>query len=302
MTRPGRLHPSPEAALLPAALAVFNDLAQRGLAHRWAMSVRSSQTFALNLFAPLDADGIRDVLSLIGLDAARTEPAVFEWSDPDDRLRERRPGSPHTTQVDVVLRGVSPTGVRLAALIEVKFTEVDFGECSAYANPANPHPEVCNSAGLFGSQPDQCFQLANHGEGRRRYDTYLSGIPIVLPTGANDDGGCLVRRGRSQPMRNLALAHLLLAEREADRVAYVVCAPSAHETIWRRFSEVRAAFPDTAERTVRPLIAEQVAGLQPDGGGALADHYPTNGLSWATSGRRSARDARAPATTTQRAP
>jgi hypothetical protein len=28
------------------------------------------------------------------------------------------------------------------ALIEAKFTEIGFGECSAYANPANPARDV----------------------------------------------------------------------------------------------------------------------------------------------------------------
>jgi hypothetical protein len=44
----------------------------------------------------------------------------FEWSDPDDRLRERTHASPHATQVDVILDCITRTGRRHVLLIEVK--------------------------------------------------------------------------------------------------------------------------------------------------------------------------------------
>lgn len=275
------LHAGPDEALLPAARPVFADLSARGLAHRWAMHRRSSQAFALNLFAPLEAPGIKAVFALIGMSVAEVDAPTFEYSDPLDRLAEARPASPHRTQVDVLLRGTASDGsAPCIALVEVKFTEIDFGDCSAYENPANPHLDVCRTAGLFGGSPEHCFQLANHGDGRRCYDRYLANIPIVQPAGRRDDGGCLVRRGKNQPMRNLALAHLLLDEAEADRVAYVLCAPERHATIWRRFAEIRDMFPDTSRRTIRPLTAEQVAEIQPDEGAAFAQHYNALELGW----------------------
>ena len=63
--------------------------------------------------------------------------------------------------------------------------------------------------------------------------------------------------GRRHPVRNLALAHLLLAEAEADRVVYALCAPDGHPTIWRRLDGVRSAFPDTDRRTIRPMAASR---------------------------------------------
>lgn len=271
----GHMHADAEAALLPAARPVLLDLAARGLDHRWVLHVRSSQAFALNLFAPLDEAGRRNVLGHLGHQVVRADPPVFEYSDDSDRLGESSQRSRHQTQIDVVLRGTGAGGERVVALIEVKFTEIDFAGCSAYENPANPARDVCRSPGLFGSQPDRCFQLANHGYGRRRYADYLSGVPVNLPSGSHSDGGCLVRRGLSQPMRNLALAHLLLAETEADRIVYALCAPDGHPTIWRRFDEVRSAFPDTDRRTIRAVAASVVASLHPDGGSAFHQHYQT---------------------------
>ena len=267
------VHASADAAFLPAARPVFADLQARGLDHRWALHHRSSQAFALNLFAPLDPGRIRTALSLVGLDVSAVAPMEFEYSDPEDRLGEIRPRSPHRTQIDVLLRGTSAAGERMVALIEVKFTETDFGHCSAYENPANGRRDVCCSAGLFGGQPDACFQLANNGDGRRRYDEQLADIDVVQPSGVNDPGGCLVRQSLNQPMRNLALAHLLLRAGEADRVVYALCAPAGHSAIWRRFEELRAAFPDGNDRTIRSLTAEQVAALHSDAGTAFAVHY-----------------------------
>ncbi len=274
------VHSGPDTALLPEARTALVDLVARGLDHRWVMHHRSSQAFALNLFAPLHPAGVRSVFALFGFDVTETDPAEFEYSDPNDRLGEARPKSSHRTQVDVVLRGTTVNGQRVIALIEVKFTETDFGHCSAYGNPANPRRDVCRSPGLFGGQPDACFQLANHGTGRRRYDKYLNLLQTVEPCGAGDAGGCLVRGSLNQPMRNLALAHLLVHSGEADHVIYALCAPAAHPTIWRRFGELAAAFPDNADRKIRALTAELIAGLHDDNGAALAAQYPIEAIEW----------------------
>jgi hypothetical protein len=269
----GLVHSGPESAFLPQGLAIFDDLTARSLDHRWILSVKSSQAYAINAFAPLEESGLKRVFGMLGHDVASVEAAEFEYSDPDDRLAESSPRSRHQTQVDVVLRGEDVAGRRVAALIEVKFTEKDFGDCSAYENPANPTRSVCHTPGIFGGQPEACFQLANHGHGQRRYADYLAGVPVTIPSGGTSDGGCLVRRGLSQPMRNLALAHLLLREDEADLVVYALFAPTGHAAIWRRFEEVQSAFPDMPQRTIRPLIAEDVVRHHPDGGAAFRTLY-----------------------------
>ena len=275
------VHPTAESALLPAARPVLADLTERGLDHRWVLSARSSQAFALNLFAPLSPAGVKAVFRELDADVQAAAPVEFEYRDPADRLQEARPHSPHQTQVDVVLRGSRADGARLIALVEVKFTE-EFGTCSAYENPANPARDACRSAGLFGGQPGRCFQLSNHGAGHRLYTTYLDGVPVQLPARAADPGGCLVRQVLSQPMRNLALAHLLLAEGEADHVIFAVCAPMQHASSWRRYAELRMAFPDTGQRTIRALTAETVASHHPDAGAAITNLYPAQELLWPT--------------------
>ncbi|MGH9152778.1 MAG: hypothetical protein ACRD03_10355 [Acidimicrobiales bacterium] len=83
-------HSGPSKALLPAAQEVFASLVERGVDHRYALHVRSSQALALNLFAALDAAGRRSVLQLAGFDVESADPAVFEWRlDLPARIRRR---------------------------------------------------------------------------------------------------------------------------------------------------------------------------------------------------------------------
>ncbi|WP_404385314.1 hypothetical protein LL946_04815 [Knoellia locipacati] len=273
MSGPILFHPNDASAVLPEALPALTDLRRRGLTHRYVRHVRSSQAFALNLFAPLDADGVLAVLAHLGHVAVDVEAPLFEYEDTLDRLAEGSKRSPHRTQVDVLLRGSTEDGRRIAALIEVKLGEPNFGTCSAFASADNTDPDVCGQPGLFGSDPGRCFQLNNHGNGHRRYAEYLAEVGLVPPSPRADDGGCWVRAGRSQPMRNLALAHVLVTEGEADQVVFALCAPVLHSVMWRRFAEFRAVFCDTDAVTMRDLPAETVARQHPDDGAAFTIRY-----------------------------
>ena len=261
-----------EANVLPAARDELRRLVAAGLDHRFVGHVRSSQAFALNLFAPLDDAARLAVLRLLGLDAVTVEPAVFEFSDPADQLGESTAARPHHTQVDVLLRGRNAAGLPLLALMEVKLSEIDFGHCSAFGAVGNDRRDVCRSAGAFGGEPGTCFQLRNHDLGqRRRYDEHLDRPALRLLDGAADGGGCLVRLGLNQPMRNVALARVL-SEAESAEPVYALCAPAGHRTIWRRWSEAETAFGDQDVPTLRRLPAEEIVPLHPDGA-RLADRY-----------------------------
>ena len=271
MTRRRIISLDDASAVLPQALPALTDLRARGLTHRWVRHVRSSQAFALNLFAPLPEAGVRRVLAALELQAAAVETPVFEFEDTQDRLAEASARSRHRTQVDVVLRGTTADGQRVAAFIEVKLSELDFGNCSAFESPDNTSPATCRSPGLFGGDPDSCFQLQNHGRGRRHYDTHLP--PALTPSGPSNDGGCLVRDGRNQPMRNLALAKLMVDEGELDQAVYALCAPQKHAAIWRRYTEFTSIFTSTAQVWTGDLPAELVAAQHSDGGTAVDDWY-----------------------------
>jgi hypothetical protein len=230
----GVFWPNTADGLEPAAVIAHEQLAADGLAHHMLGHVRSSQAFALNLFAPLDADARIDIAKTLGVDAIAVAEPRFEWSDPDDELRERTHASPHATQVDVRLDCQTKSGKTIVCLIEVKLSEPDFNPCSAWLSNRNDRLDVCATDGPFGGDVQACFQLRNHDRDHRRtYDAALGPIPVA--GGASQ--GCWFRFGGNQIMRNAALARSLVTRGVADRAVVALCAPKAHHAIWRRWRE-----------------------------------------------------------------
>lgn len=234
----GVFWPNATDGLEPAAAVVHDRLVADGLAHHMIGHVRSSQAFALNLFAPLNELGRRGIAGELGLDAAEMGEPQFEWSDPGDQLGERTKASPHATQVDVRLDCRTSAGETVACLVEVKLSEPDFNPCSAWLSSRNDRLDVCATSGPFGNDTAACFQLRNHdGEQRRAYDTALG------PLTANDPGdhdGCWFRFGGNQVMRNVALARSLVSQGSADSAVVALCAPRGHRALWRRWAEAKA--------------------------------------------------------------
>lgn len=244
-----------EDHILPAAMEAWDSIAQRKLLHTYANHVRSSQAFAVNLFAPLSPSAISHILAGIFGPIQRVEIPYFEFEDTDDRLCESQSSRPHRTQVDVVLRGETTTAKQVALLVEVKLSEDDFGNCSAFTNPQNDSIHVCQQSGPFGNDAHNCFQLRNHGSGQRRlYDKYLQLTP--LPKNVTTSG-CWYQSSASQPMRNVALASVLTHE---DRIEtrYAVCAPLLHRDLWNHWDDVQEVLP---REMVITLPAEVVASL-----------------------------------------
>ena len=97
-------------AIAPAARAAYGLLERQGRVHAFLTHVRSSQAFALNLFAPLVAEAHSRMLSSRFGPMASVEPVTFEFVVEADGLHERSAASSHTTQIDVVLSGVTGDG------------------------------------------------------------------------------------------------------------------------------------------------------------------------------------------------
>ncbi len=249
----------------------YETLDARGDLHSYVRLPYSSQRFALELYGLLDEGGCRRLLAR-HFGAIETASICFEWTDPDDLLREATSARPYRTQVDVLIEGETIAGERVAMFIEVKLTEDEFGGCS-HADES-PNPATCATDGSFGDDPSTCWQLLNRGLGpSRRYDEVLTfeqgptvdqwsdGPPLEM------GAGCWWRR-RNQPMRLAALAE---AQAEAGRLDdYVVAltAPAGHGSIRRRWAEA-------ASVNCAPLVEvspEEVLGAAavpnpPDGSG-----------------------------------
>ncbi|MEQ1504671.1 MAG: hypothetical protein ABMB14_20695 [Myxococcota bacterium] len=271
----GVFHRDPVDGILPDARAAYRDLEARGLLHRFVGHVRSSQAFAINLFGPLDDAAVIAILAGPFGPMGSVERPLFEFSDAEDRLHERSAASQHTTQVDVVLTGVTEAGERVALFIEVKLSEIDFGGCSAWARADSDQRAVCLGAGAFGGRASECLQLANRGDPeRRRYDEYIGDLRQT-PLHA----GCVFRLGLNQPMRNIALAKLLIAEKTFDRVAYGLCAHDRNVAIWRRWREAKAVFGE-GDVALLDVPASSIVGRHAAGSGnraALALRFAFSG-------------------------
>lgn len=241
----------------PASMWAWNNIEQSGKLHKFARHIRSSQTFAVNLFGGLPEAGITEILASFFGPITQVNQPFFEFEDETDRLKESIPRG-QRTQVDVVLRGRTAGGRNVALLIEVKLSETDFGNCSGAVDPNNDAKEVCDSAGPFGSDSNRCYKLRNHGDGQRRlYDRYLKVDDALIESPFD---GCWFRTSGYQPMRNVALAEML--HQEEDTLTLVaVCAPFLHRSLWAHFNRVRQVLP---RGSIVPLPAELVASLHPE--------------------------------------
>ena len=241
----------------PAARWAWDEIDRRGKLHKFARHVRSSQTFAVNLFGGLPEAGITEILASFFGPISQVDRPDFEFEDESDRLRESIPRG-QRTQVDVVLRGRTAAGRNVALLIEVKLSETDFGNCSGADDPNNDAKDVCDSVGPFGSDADRCYKLRNHGDGQRRlYDRYLNLNDTQIDS---HFGGCWFRTSGYQPMRNVAMAEMLRQE-EGTLTQVAVCAPFLHRSLWAHFDRVRKVLP---RGSIVPLPAELVASLHPE--------------------------------------
>ncbi len=235
----------------------WDDIAARNKLHRYAKHVRSSQSFAVNLFGGLPDSGIRAILvSFFGLIDTIEKP-ILEYEDAKDRLRETVM-SGQQTQVDVLLRGTRASGEKVALLVEVKLTETDFGKCSGDGDINNDTQHLCSTPGPFGSDPVNCFKLRNGGgKERRTYDRY---IPVLSLPWDDTFDSCWYRSTAYQPMRNVALAAMLQKEEGIETVV-AVCAPLLHREMWSHFHKACGVLP---KGSLWPLPAELVLALHDD--------------------------------------
>lgn len=194
--------------------------------HRWVHHLQSSQAFALNLFGPLkvavatDDAGwgwARDVFEPWFSDVTGV---TFEYPTEGDPLGEVRPESTHRTRVDVM---VEHDGGASATIIEVKLTESEFGPCSAARDTGNPLRATCVQPGWTLAASASCTLVVN--QKRKYFDLLRDSVVDLDALEALGDGGCPLRTGRYQVVRNLLIASEL--KRKGVDVRFAVAAPDA---------------------------------------------------------------------------
>jgi hypothetical protein len=202
-----------------------------GFEHKWLRSLISSQCLAVNLFAPLAEDSDRALAVLkallpdrnllagdqVSVAFEQTPVGAAQW------LGERR----QPTQVDALFT-IRRSGQSIGfVLVEVKFTELDFGGCrgwqgSKLGEPQNPDRNRClDLLGVLQNPTGQCWMAEREGRryweimGREDSSMRLRQLPAGSP--------CPFRHGLYQIMRNRALADCMRRELGAQWADVAVC-------------------------------------------------------------------------------
>ncbi len=261
--------------IYPAYRALAEDVVRTDSVklHEHAAHLRSSQTFAFNLFLPF-REGSRSRLAdrvgaMIGEPLSINE-VRFEWVPPGALLGEIRGDRPApgeaATGVDVVLWGRLPGGERAVVLLEVKLSEGDFTHCGGRDSPGNQRRDVCASAALFFDDPSACYlrRTKRARRDRRYWEIFAAShgsVRAAFP-GADVNGPCPFAESMQQPMRNLAIARGLEQGeyRAVEKAWFGLCAHDNNPDVaghWERWTRL---LPDAAMAPTLPASEVVQAG------------------------------------------
>ncbi len=248
---------------------MFRDLAEMAIRvdqvrlHNQSAHLRSSQTFAFNLFLPF-WEGRRARLServsaLVGTRLI-IDRVQFEWVPPGRVLGEiagdRPVGDEPATVTDVVLWGRLRFRRRAALLLEVKLSEGEFTPCGGRESQGNRRKDVCQSARLFMRDPNACYlrRPVRQRRDRRYWEIFTrshGSVRKAFPH-ADLDGPCPFAYDMQQPMRNLAIARGLEQEGMVRRAWFALCAHDANPDIAARWADWSRLLPEPSPAPAIP--------------------------------------------------
>lgn len=241
----------------------------KGREHKWARSLLSSQCFAVNLFGPLVEKPILAKRVLEELLPHRTIAkddvvnVLFEHTPENAPEWLGETGQP--TQIDVfftIQRFKKPIGY---LLIEVKFTEQEFGSCrgaveSTPTQPGNPDSARCLSLQAVLANPKEICWMANEDENGRHYWEYMQ--PPNAPFNFPVSGPCPFRQSLYQLMRNQVLAIALVQKTSADWAEFGVCIHPGNTRV-RQLPQPVAGHTDALKAFNQLLPTQHVLEIDP---------------------------------------
>jgi hypothetical protein len=198
--------------------------------HDQKHNLLSSQIFCVNLFFPLreHLDILRLWLSSHLAEVREIIDLDFEYIGPDDpqdpsgyRNYLNEPGSrgQNRTSADVAITWHDDKGGTNLLLLEFKFTEPNFGECSKQGNP--DQNRCLSSREIVGSPRTQCYRAQ---VGRPYWDIILGSDSPLRQDLLTAEAFCPFRYDFYQLMRNQLLVHCIQRDSEAnyDKVEFGV--------------------------------------------------------------------------------
>lgn len=190
--------------------------------HDQKHNLLSSQVMCVNIFFPLKQH--LDVLKVWLSRHFNVEKVIdldFEYIGPKgkDYFKENGGRGQNRTSSDLAITWEDKEKKKNMLLLEFKFTEPDFGECS---KKGNPHPERClHSKRVVSSPQTGCYRARL---GRNYWDRILSGNSPFLWETLTTESYCPFRFDFYQLMRNQLLAHCIQSDNKSgfNRVAFGV--------------------------------------------------------------------------------
>lgn len=198
--------------------------------HDQKHNLLSSQILCVNLFLPLRehpdilslwlSSYLDDVREVTGLDFEYIGP--YDPQDPSGfRNYLNEPGSrgQNRTSADVAITWRDNKESTNLLLLEFKFTESNFGECSKRGNP--DRKRCLSSKEIVSSPQTQCYRAEI---GRRYWDTILASDSPFRQDLLSVEPVCPFRYDFYQLMRNQVLAHCIERDSEVnyDKVEFGV--------------------------------------------------------------------------------
>lgn len=212
-----------------------------GSEHKWARSLNSSQCFAVNLFSPLAADSglaksvLNDLLPNRGIQKDDVIKVHFEYTPAGAPGWLGESGQP--TQVDVCFEVTNADKSVGFILIEVKFTEAEFGSCRGWNGKkegrwTNPDRNRCLDVhSILRSAESQCW--LTQSENRRYWELLNLRSSSISPARLEPASPCPFRYGLYQMMRNRLLADELQRRHPGTWAEFVVCRHPENEQLVR---------------------------------------------------------------------
>lgn len=254
----------------PLADVILDYLQGEDIAlHSEALNLKSSQVACLNILFPLRCDLrlataafrqlIPDLVEVTRIEFEDTGgPGATEWLGEPARGKRGQ----NRTSIDAALSWCDTDGRRRASLIEWKYTEPNFGVCSAFTKAGSAEQQRCLELRLTDDRPELSCLLTDGGDTRHRhYWKHLAGAGIRKDAFACVKG-CPFAGPLYQLMRQQLLAAYFVQARVAD-AADVLVLSFAGNTALAELPEALAPLRLSREATILDVWNRALAGASP---------------------------------------
>ena len=194
----------------------------------------SSQIMCVNLFFPL-----KEYLNILKtwlschFDVQNVVILDFEYIGPKGKNYFKEDGGrgQNRTSSDLAITWQDKEGKKNMLLLEFKFTEPDFGQCSKAGNP--DHKRCLSAKKVVASPQTECYRVEK--KERRYWEYILSSDSPFQKELLTKESYCPFRYDFYQLMRNQLLAHCIQSDPEEDfnRVGFGVIYDAHNEVLTR---------------------------------------------------------------------